>query len=138
MEFTDRVLQSVAENCKLLEDIAFRAAPTLTDAGITTLVTHCLALVNLHVVQAAGLTDATLYAASNHGRNLRSLTVEHCAEFTEEAALHTLYSCPALTCLELPDMHMSKQAVEEAEEDLYPRSISVRCKWKITVRRKPT
>jgi hypothetical protein len=49
MEFTDKVLLTMAGNCRNIRDLTFRAAPTLTDAGITAVAQGCPNLCFLEV-----------------------------------------------------------------------------------------
>jgi hypothetical protein len=98
MEFTDRVLLSIAQNCAKLRSLEFRAAPTLTDAGIAALAQGCPKLGSQEVEGEASLTDAALYALAEHSRHLHSLILPDCNNFTAPAILHLLRSCPLTHC----------------------------------------
>jgi hypothetical protein len=123
MEFTDRVMLSIAENCVNMRYLEFRAAPTLTDAGITAVARRCPKLRSLDAAGDACLTDASLYALAEHSKYLERSILQ--GSFTADAVQFLLRSCTKMMMISLPKACMSTQAAIDMQELLLPRRVYI-------------
>jgi hypothetical protein len=109
MEFTDTVMQTLAEQCIQLVSIDITAETSITDAGLTALALKRPRMRHISIGVSDSVTDESLHALAKHSRELSCWVLRGPAQVTGTAQLHVAQACTNLTTLHIVGSELSAE-----------------------------
>jgi len=97
---TDEMVQSVAENCRLLEHLDVRCCFSVSDENVRKVAESCPLLQYVDFF-GIDITDATMVALCNYCSLLKRIDVGYCDNLTDAAVLAVAERLPGLTYISL-------------------------------------